>query len=190
MPTATFGPSEFQLMLLRRMADFQPGLVEDAVRSLGAPRQAVTDANRRWQAMVRSRRFPGGNGRYRLILGEPRAAFLRRVGALTTEVTRWSLPLWPDLRFETIAVPGGPVLQEWLVRPDPATRPQLATTADLQPWSCVVGDLDGAFAAPQHVDDGAPSRWIVTFTADDGHGVPQRYLARFVWGLLQTTALV
>jgi hypothetical protein len=190
VPTATFGPAQFQLMLLRRMADYQPALVEDAVRSLGAPRAAVADAHRRWQAMIRSRTFPGGTRRYRLILGEPRAAFLRQVGALTTEVTRWPLPLWPDLRFETIAVPGGPVLQEWLVRPQPATRPSLRTVGDLQPWGCVVGDLAGAFAAAQHLDDGAPSGWSVAFTAEDGQGAARRYLARFVWGLLQTTTLV
>jgi hypothetical protein len=185
VPTSGFGPAEFQLMLLRRMADYQPGMVEDAVRDLGAPRLAVADANRRWQAMVRSRTFPAGTRRYRIILGEPRAAFQRKVGELTTDVTRWSLPLWPDLRFETIALPGGPVLQEWLVRPDPATRPQLAAVADAEPWTCVVGDFEDAFAAAAHHDDGAPSRWAVTFTADDAAGVPRRHLARFVWGLLQ-----
>lgn len=190
MPTPTFGPAQFQLMLLRRMADLQPGLVEDAVRSLGAPRLAVADANRRWQAMVRSRTFPGGSDRYRLILGEPRAAFLRRLGDITMEVSRWPLPLWPQLRFETVAVPGGPVLQEWLVRPDPATRPRLVTVGDARPWTCVVGDLAAGFTATQHHDDGAPSRWAVTFTADDGRGAPRRYLARFVWGLLQTTTLI
>jgi hypothetical protein len=188
VPIATFGPAEFQLMLLRRMADFQPDLVEDATGALGVPRQAVNDAHRRWQAMIRSHRFPGGNRRYALILGQPRAAFERQVGALTTEVTRWALPLWPDLRFETIAVPGGPVLQEWLVRPDPGTAPRLRTVADLRPWGCVIGDLAGVFADPKHVDDGAPSRWAVTFTAADEAGTSRRHLARFVWGLLQTTA--
>src|SRR5450755_2359769 len=168
-------------MLLRRMADFQPGLVEDAVRSLGAPRLAGGEGKRRWEAMVASRTFPGGSDRYRLILGEPRAAFLRRLGDITMEVSRWPLPLWPQLRFETIALPGGPVLQEWLVRPDPATRPQLAAVADAEPWTCVVGDFEDAFAAASHHDDGAPSRWAVTFTADDAAGVPRRHLARFVW---------
>jgi hypothetical protein len=181
----TFGPLEFQLMLLRRMADFQPGLVEDAVTLLGAPRLAVADASRRWQTMVRSRTFPSGSARHRLILGPPRAEFLRQLGDVTMEVTRWPLPLWPELRFETVAVPGGPVLQEWLVRPDPATRPRLATAADAAPWTCVISDLEHAFTGLEHHDDGVPSRWNVTFTADDERGAPQRYLARFVWGLLQ-----
>ncbi|HEY5356983.1 MAG TPA: hypothetical protein VIJ82_04745 [Streptosporangiaceae bacterium] len=183
----TFGPAQVQLMLLRRMADYQPDLVEDAVVSLGLPRGAVADANRRWQAMLRSATFPGGNDRYRLILGEPRSAFARRLGDITLDVRRWPLPLWPDLRFETVAVPDGPVLQEWLVRPDPATRPRLESVAGLRPWACVVGDLEHAFGAARHHDDDAPSRWAVTFTADDGQGVARPYLARFVWGLLQTT---
>jgi hypothetical protein len=191
VPLATFGPDEFQLMLLWRMADFQPGLVEDAAGSLGVPRAAVAAAHRRWQAMLRSHRFPGGSRRYELVLGRPRAAFERQVGELTTEVTRWALPLWPDLRYEIITVPGGgPVLQEWLVRPDPGTAPKLRTVADLRPWGAVIGDLAGVFADPQHADDGAPSRWAVTFTAADEAGVPRRHLARFVWGLLQTTTVL
>jgi hypothetical protein len=148
----------------------------------------VADANRRWQAMIRSRTFPGGSIRHRLILGAPAAAFTRQFGSVECEVARWPLPLWPDLRFETIAVPGGPVLQEWLVRPDPATRPALRAAADARPWSCVVADLGHAFAGVRHQDGDAPSRWNVAFTADDEAGMPVPHLARFTWGLLQTVA--
>jgi hypothetical protein len=181
-----FGVAEFQFMLLRRMADYQPGLVEDVVSSLGAPRLSVTHANRRWQAMIRSRTFPGGNTRYRLILGDPVAVFTRRFGDLDCEVSRWRLPLWPDLRFETVAVPGGPVLQAWLVRPDPATRPVLRTAADARPWGCVIADVDHAFGPVQHADGDAPSGWNVAFTAADDTGQARLHLARFTWGLLQT----
>jgi hypothetical protein len=43
-----FGRYEFELMLLRRMADFQPGLVTSALEQLGAGRadlawEVVTD---------------------------------------------------------------------------------------------------------------------------------------------------
>src|ERR1017187_456451 len=125
LPNGTFGVMEFQLMLLRRMADYQPSLVEEAVRSLGVPRISVAAAHRRWQARLRSQNFPQGSDRHRLILGDPETAFVRRFGAVTSQVAQWPMPLWPDLRFETIAIPGGPVLQEWLVRADPATRPSL-----------------------------------------------------------------
>jgi hypothetical protein len=175
-----FGALEFQLMLLRRMADYQPDLAESAARSLGVPRLAVADANRRWQAMLRSRTFPADD-RHRLVLGRPEMTFIRRFGAVDNEIAWWPLPLWPDLRFETISVPGGPVLQEWLVRPDPATRPALRTAADARPWSCVVADIEHAFAPVKHEDGDAPSRWSVAFTADDD----ARHLARFTWGLLQ-----
>lgn len=53
-PGAPFGPLDFQLVLLRRMADQQPGLVEDARHELGVPLAVMREANRRWQAMVRS----------------------------------------------------------------------------------------------------------------------------------------
>lgn len=186
MSARGFGRMDFQLMLLRRMADYQPGLVEDAVRSLGAPRLAVADAHHRWQVMIRSRTFPGGSRRHRLILGEPEVTFSRRFGDLISDVARWPLPLWPDLRFETITIPGGPVLQEWLVRPDPATGPELGRAADAHPWACVVADLDHAFAPVEHEDAGAPSRWNVVFSAADDDGVLRRHQARFAWGLLQT----
>jgi hypothetical protein len=178
LPSGTFGVMEFQLMLLRRMADYQPSMVAEAA------------AHRRWQARLRSPNFPQGSDRHRLILGDPETVFVRRFGAVTSEVAQWPMPLWPDLRFETIAVPGGPVLQEWLVRADAATRPALGTAADARPWRCVVADLDHAFAPVQHEDGDAPSRWNIVFTAAGGSGEPQRHLARFVWGLLQTvTAL-
>ena len=49
-------PFPFALVLLRRMADHQPGLVEDALRELGFGRSVMREANRRWQAMRRSPR--------------------------------------------------------------------------------------------------------------------------------------
>lgn len=44
------GPVAFQLVLLRRMADHHPGLVEDALRTLQVSRADMREANRRWQA--------------------------------------------------------------------------------------------------------------------------------------------
>jgi len=101
-----FGRIDFQLMLLRRMADYQPGLVEDKIRELGFDRSEVRAAHRRWQEIVRSRSFPGGMARYRIVLGRPARTLERQFGDLTCEVTQWELELWPGLWFETIAVPG------------------------------------------------------------------------------------
>jgi len=47
-----FGRIDFQLMLLRRMADYQPGLVEDKIRDLGFARSEVRAAHNRWQEIV------------------------------------------------------------------------------------------------------------------------------------------
>ncbi|MYZ40380.1 hypothetical protein GT002_36095, partial [Streptomyces sp. SID4917] len=58
-----FGPLEFQLVLLRRMADHQPELVDDARRELGVSLAEMREANRRWQAMVRAPRARGALSR-------------------------------------------------------------------------------------------------------------------------------
>jgi hypothetical protein len=75
-----FATLEFQLMLLRRMADYQPELVREATAALGVSRLALREASRRWQAMVRSATFPEGLDRLRLILGPPETLDLRRFG--------------------------------------------------------------------------------------------------------------
>jgi hypothetical protein len=181
-----FGRIDFQLMLLRRMADYQPGLVEDKIRELGFDRSEVRAAHRRWQEIVRSRSFPGGMARYRIVLGRPARTLERQFGDLTCEVTQWELELWPGLWFETIAVPGGAVAQDWLVRAGDCAPPELTTVADLRPWGCVVGEVERRFGAVRHSADDAPTRWSTEFTAGGESGRPGRYLARFTWGLLQT----
>jgi hypothetical protein len=179
-----FGRVDFQLMLLRRMADYQPGLVEDKLRDLGFSGSDVREAHRRWQQLIRSRRFPGGAARYRIVLGRPVRAFATEWGDLTCETTQWELPLWPGLWFETIAVPGGAVLHEWLVRAADAAAPRIRSVADLRPWTCVVGEVESRFGPGRHTQDDAPTRWLMKFTARDG-GAERPYLARFTWGLLQ-----
>ncbi|MEU8347718.1 hypothetical protein AB0C74_38975 [Spirillospora sp. NPDC048832] len=178
-----FARREFQLVLLRRMADYQPGMVEDAVRALGASRTEMREANARWQRVLRSRTFPRGRRRYEAVLGPPAGTAERRVGDVACATAWWPpLPLWPELRFEIMMAPDGSVVHEWLVRDDAALVPRLAGVDDLVPWSCVVGDVDARFGAVAHQDGDAPSRWHATITLPDG----DRYVAHFVWGLLQT----
>ncbi|AXI77350.1 hypothetical protein [Peterkaempfera bronchialis] len=180
-----FGPVEFQLVLLRRMADFHPELVEEAVRRLGASRAEMREANRRWQAMLRSRTFPHGERRCLAVLGPPESAGPQRVGDLELRALRWPLPLWPDLRFELLLAPGGGVLNEWLVRAAGSPPPELHTLADLDPWSCTVGDVAAAFAPARPLEGTAPTRWRLAFTAPDADGVARQAVADFTWGLLQ-----
>ena len=186
MLSGGFGVTEFQLVLLRRMADYQPLLVERARNRLGASRSDMRAANARWQALIRSRRFPSGLRRFRLVLGPPGAETERRVGDLACQVCCWPLPLWPDLLFEVLAGPDGTVLGSWLVRPPGTPMPSLIGRADLTPWSCVVSDVDAAFPPAEHREGSAPSRWTVAFNAPDGAGRPVPLLGHFVWGLLQT----
>ncbi|MGP3970138.1 hypothetical protein [Streptomyces sp. 6N223] len=180
------GPFDFQLVLLRRMADFQPGLVEDALRELGVGRDRMREANRRWQAMARSPRRGGGAlGRYRAVLGPPEETASRRVGDLDCHVHRWPVPLWPDLRFEALAVPGGEVWHETLARAPGAPGPALRTVEDLTPWSCTLDEAARAYAPARPLEGSAPTRWCLAFTAREASGGERPVVAEFSWGLLQ-----
>ncbi|WP_246178686.1 hypothetical protein [Actinomadura decatromicini] len=177
-----FARREFQLVLLRRMADYQPGLVEDAMRSLAATRTEMREVNARWQRIVRSRTFPRGRRRYEAVLGPPGAVEPRRIGDADCAVAWWPpFPLWPGLRFEILLAPDGTVLHEWLVRQGGVPVPRLESVDDLVPWSCVVDDVSRNFGTVAHQDGDAPSRWHATIPAPGGGTVT----AHFVWGLLQ-----
>nr|WP_078850086.1 hypothetical protein [Streptomyces sp. NRRL F-5126] len=201
---AAFGPHAFQLVLLRRMADHQPGLVDEARRELGASRGDMREANRRWQAMVRAPRGRGARARYRSVLGPPERAFPHRVGDLECEALQWRLPLWPALRFEIMVAPGGAVWNEWLVRAPGVPGPELRTVADLRPWACTVDEVARAFPPARPLEGTAPTRFGLAFAAPEGPTGPQagpggtapptaaapttRYAAEFTWGLLQRWA--
>jgi hypothetical protein len=176
-----FGPLEFQLVLLRRMADHRPELVEDALRELGVTRTHMREANKRWQAMVRSRAFPNAERRYRAVLGPPESTAPRRVGDLSCQARRWPVPLWPSLRFETMTLPGGAVWHEALVRAPDSPGPALRALDDLRPWSCTVDEVARAFPPATPMEGTAPSRWRLLI-APPGGG---RHIAHFTWGLLQ-----
>jgi hypothetical protein len=188
-PASPFTAREFQLVLLRRMADHHPDLVEDARRGLGASPADLREANKRWQAMVRSPRARGSASRYRSVLGTPETVVTRKVGELECEAWLWPLPLWPDLRFEVLLAPNGAVWNEWLVRAPGVPGPELRSLADLTPWTCTVDEVARAFAPARPMEGTAPTRWGLAFTAPDENGVPQECAAEFTWGLLQRLAV-
>ncbi|WP_407698485.1 hypothetical protein [Streptomyces cyaneochromogenes] len=188
-PVGPFTPLDFQLVLLRRMADHNPDLVDDARRQLGVSLAEMREANKRWQAMVRSPRARGAASRYRSVLGAPESVVTRKVGDLQCEAWLWPVPLWPDLRFEVLLAPNGAVWNEWLVRAPDAGTPTLRTLADLTPWSCTVDEAAHAFAPARPLEGTAPTRWGLAFTAPDGEGVRREVVAEFTWGLLQRVAV-
>ncbi|NEA03313.1 hypothetical protein G3I28_28940, partial [Streptomyces sp. SID10116] len=104
-----FTALDFQLVLLRRMADHNADLVERARHTLGVSVAEMREANRRWQAMTRSSRSRGAASRYRSVLGPPEATVRRRIGDLECEALLWPVPLWPELRFEVLRAPNGAV---------------------------------------------------------------------------------
>ncbi|NLU76754.1 hypothetical protein HCC61_29740 [Streptomyces sp. HNM0575] len=181
-----FGPREFQLVLLRRMADFQQDRVLEALAELGSGRAEMREANRRWQAMLHAQRGRrSAVGRYRSVLGPPEYTARRPIGDLDCEVLAWPVPLWPDLRFEVLNVPGGGVVTEWLVRAPGAHGPELRTVEDLRPWSCTVDEVARAFAPARPLEGSAPTRWGLGFDAADAAGERYDVIAEFSWGLLQ-----
>ncbi|QUC61726.1 hypothetical protein IOD14_35835 [Streptomyces sp. A2-16] len=196
--SAPFTPLDFQLVLLRRMADHNPGLVEDARHTLGVSIADMREANKRWQAMVRSpprsnelarghpHRARAAVSRYRSVLGAPETVLTRKVGELECEAWLWPVPLWPDLRFEALLAPNGStVWNEWLVRAPEAEGPDLRTLEDLTPWSCTVDEAARAFPPARPLEGTAPTRWGLTFTAPDQQGAHREVTAEFTWGLLQ-----
>ncbi|SNX58232.1 hypothetical protein SAMN06272735_2718 [Streptomyces sp. TLI_55] len=189
-PASPFGPADFQLVLLRRMADHNPDLVEDARRELGASLAEMREANKRWQAMLHSPRARAAASRYRSVLGTPESVLTRKVGDMECEAWLWPLPLWPDLRFEVLLAPtGSAVWNEWLVRAPGAPGPTLRTLEDLTPWSCTVDEAARAFAPARPLEGTAPTRWGLAFTAPDAEGVRRECAAEFTWGLLQRVAV-
>lgn len=182
-----FGPLQFQLALLRRMADHRPELVERALRTLGASRSDLREAHRGWQARLHSRTFPRGEARYRMVLGPPETVTRRQIGDLSCRALLWPLPLWPDLRFEVLCALSGPgagggaVWNEWIVRAPGVPGPELREPSDLVPWSCTVDEVARAFAPATPLQGDAPTRWRLAFTGPAG----DRHIAHFTWGLLQ-----
>ncbi|MGV9252642.1 hypothetical protein [Streptomyces sp. NPDC003697] len=180
------------------MADHNPDLVDDARRELGVSLTEMREANKRWQAMVRSRRprsagtsLAGPDGLagapVRSVLGRPETVAKRTLGDVECEVWQWRLPLWPDLRFEVLAGPGGVVWSGWLVRAPGSPPPALRTVEDLVPWSCTVDEVARAFAPARPLEGTAPTRRGLAFTAPDARGVRRKVVAEFTWGLLQRT---
>jgi hypothetical protein len=177
------GPLRFQLVLLRRMQDFNPGLVDDALRRLGVPRPVMREANKRWQARLRAggRQLPAGLRDYAGLLGPAEQVGERRLGDLVCTVHRWRVPLWDDLRFEAVAAPGGAALTAWLVRAPGEAGPRLRTLADLEPWGCTVAELAAAFPPAEPLQGSAGNRFGLAVADPEGRGCE----AEFTWGLLQ-----
>lgn len=187
-PSGLPGPVAFQVVLLRRMADHHPGLVEEALRTLGVSRAEMREANRRWQARMHAPRAPGGSRPYRALLGAPETVTPRRIGDLRCEALTWPVPLWPDLRFEILTGARDAVWNAWLVRAPGSTAPDLRSTTDLRPWSCTVDEVARAFAPARPMEGSAPTRWRLACTAPGPDGTPQDIVPEFTWGLYQRLA--
>jgi PIN domain nuclease of toxin-antitoxin system len=176
-----FGRREYQLVLLRRMADFQPELVAGALGRIGATPTDLRAAHRRWQSMLRSARFPRDVQRYAAVLGTPDSERTVQVGDAECISRAWALAeLWPELQWEVFTDRAGLVLNEWLIRRAGSPVDLPSDVAALTPWSCVVGDLAAAYPDARHSDPGIPSRWLVEMA-----GPHSSHRATFVWGLLQ-----
>jgi hypothetical protein len=175
-----FGPWEFQLMLLRRMADFQPALVTAALSEMGATRAEQRAAHHRWQQLLRSARFDHGITGVRAALGPPECDVAHDTPYGPVREQRWRLPyLWPELRWCVLSGLDGTVLTSELVRVQ-AREPTLPSASALPaPLSLVVADTAANLA--HHRDDTITSRTVLWLPAGDG----EELRLTFAWGLLQ-----
>jgi hypothetical protein len=185
-----FGSREFQLVLLRRMADYQPGLVSAALRQLDASPAEFRAVHQRWQAMLRSRGFPCDVRRYILTLGCPDDERVLEVGDAECVLRSWALPhLWPELRWRVITDRDGLVLDERLIRSPDSPVPTITGLPALTPWSCVIDDVVTRHPNVRHINPLIPSRWVVTITDHGAQQGSHQLVATFVWGLLQASEL-
>jgi hypothetical protein len=181
-----FARREFQLMLLRRMADFQPDLVAVACEQLGATPAQYRQAHNRWQSMRRSARAPRGLALYRAALGPPDGQHAIEVGDVTITSCTWALVgLWPDLCWTVLVGEADVVLEASLVRAAGVPVPSLPPAPQLAPWSCVVGDVIACLPQAREVDPDVPTRWLVE--VDQAGTTWQLW---FVHGLLQVVQAV
>ena len=171
-------------MLLRRMADFQPGLVTAALSEMGATRAQQRAAHHRWQQLQRSTRFDHGITGVRAALGPPESDAEHHTAYGPVREQRWRLPyLWPELRWCVLSGLGGTVLSSELVRVR-AREPTLPPASPLPvPWSLVVADTAAHLA--RHRDDTITSRTVLWLPSSDGDVLR----LTFAWGLLQEAVL-
>jgi hypothetical protein len=183
VPSVPVRKAEFPLVLLRRMADFQPLLVERARTELGFTVSEMRAVNATWQRMLRSRGSRGPLGQLHSVLGGPDDVAERTVGDVKCRCEQWELPLWPELRFEAFIGPGDMLLKEHLVRAPGSPRPAPRTLEDLKPWSCVLGDIAIALGPMRQLQGSAPTRDLALVEVEPE---PKKTVAvEFVYGLLQ-----
>ena len=174
---------EVQLVLLRRMADLQAPLVEDALRRLGCSRAEMREANRRWNAAGFGRPGPLRHSRFARALGVPALDHAPAPGGAFRSA--WPLPLWPGLWLQVVVDAADAVWHTGLVRAVGAAAPALRRADDARPWSCVLAECVDAFDDVTFHDVDLTGHEAITCTAEGPEGTPRRWLMRSVWGLLQ-----
>ena len=187
VPSVPVRAAEFPLVLLRRMADYQPRLVEEARGRLGYDVSEMRAVNATWQRMLRSRGSRGALGQLHAVLGRPVEVVERKVGDVACRCEQWEVPeqIWPGLRFEAFVGPGGMLLKEHLVRAPGVPRPTLRSLSDLTAWSCVLGDVAVELGPLRQLEGSAPTRDLALVEVDDGAGERMTVATEFVYGLLQ-----
>jgi hypothetical protein len=172
-------------VLLRRMADLQEPLVEEALRRLGSSRGEMREANRRWNAAGFGRPGPLRHSRFALALGTPALDHEPAPGHAGAFRSTWPLPLWPGLWLQILVDDADIVWHTGLVRAIGARAPVLRRADDARPWSCVLAECVAAFDDVTFHDVDLTGHEAITCTAPGPDGTLGRWLMRSVWGLLQ-----
>lgn len=180
-----FTELEMHLVLLRRMADLQAPLVDDALRRLDSSRTEMREANRRWNAAGFGRPGPLRHSRFARALGPPvldHEVALAHAGMLRSA---WPMRLWPDLWLQVVVDDQDVVWHTGLIRAVGAPAPALRDVTDAEPWWCVLAECVAAFGDVTFHDVGLTGHEAITCTAAGPDGRDGRWLLRSVWGLLQ-----
>lgn len=180
-----FTDREVHLVLLRRMADLQEPLVEQALRRLGSSRTQMRAANRRWNATGYGPPGPLRHSRYARALGHPAVdhAPVRANAGLARSC--WPLSLWPELWLQVLVDDEDVVWHTSLVRADGVDRPRLRTVEDARPWSCTLAECAAAFDDVTFHDAGLTGHEALTCVAPGAGGTRGQWRMRSIWGLLQ-----
>jgi hypothetical protein len=182
------GIRAFQLRILSGMRGNED-IVEQALRRLEADSAELETCRMTTESIFApSGRFENVTA----ILGPPLASEVidveptRSGDASTLTKLTYRLPLWPNLVFYLLGMPGLPVMHDFGFARSPSTSgATLHSPEELQPWSCLLDEVIASFGPPIQDGDVWAPYGKYKFQAHSPNGQDRPFWAVFSWNLLQ-----